>query len=66
MDALEKKVDRLKETVGEIERKKVLVPEKRMESLRENIESLNRNLDKAMEGHKPEESGGTGKGATPK
>ena len=64
---LEKEVDRLKGLVVE-EEDKVVVPEKSMETLRDDIDCLKRKFDQVMEGEEPDGSGisSGGKGATPK
>ena len=64
---LEKEVDRLKGLVVE-EEDKVVVPEKSMETLRDDIDCLKRKFDQVTEGEEPDGSGisSGGKGATPK
>ena len=62
---LEKEVQRLKELAGE-EQDKVVVPEKSMETLRDDLDSLKRKFDQVMEGEEPDGSGTGGRGATPK
>ena len=64
VESLEKEVERLKELVGD-EGDKVVVPEKSMETLREEIDSLKRTFDQVMEGEEPDASASTGKVVTP-
>ena len=64
VESLEKMVERLKELVGN-EGDKVVVPEKSMETLREEIDTLKRTFDQVMEGQEPDASASTGKAVTP-
>ena len=50
MDDLKKEIQRLKEVLGDDEEEKVVVEEKSMESIREDIGSLKRKFDEVMVG----------------
>ena len=57
MDDLKKEIERLKEVLGDDEEGKVVVEEKSMESLREDIGSLKRKFDEVMAGKEIEDTG---------
>ena len=64
MDDLKKEIERLKEVLGDDEEGKVVVEEKSMESLREDIGSLKRKFDEVMAGKEIEDTG-TSSGTAP-
>ena len=63
VESLEKEVERLKELVGN-EEDKVVVPEKSMETLRDEIDSLKRLFEQVFEGEEPDASASTWKTVT--
>ena len=64
MDDLKKEIERLKEVLGDDEEGKVVVQEKSMASLREDIGSLKRKFEEVMAGKEIEDTG-TSSGTAP-